>query len=168
MGIYICTNCNIQIKPYKISISKFLRDGLCSKCRGRIKYVSSIDKYRKINNCPDCGKLILKTSTRCCRCSQLKERNHQWKETKGNPNIYNSLEWRTWRKHVLERDNFKCKQCDKGGQRLAAHHIFPKREFPDLVFKIDNGITLCFKCHSDIRGKELQLVNKYIELIRPN
>jgi len=73
-----------------------------------------------------------------------------------------------WAKHVYERDNYTCQHCGaKGiepsqsfieqegrtitifdpGLKLYAHHIKPYALFPKLAYDIDNGITLCHKCH---------------------
>jgi hypothetical protein len=51
-----------------------------------------------------------------------------------------------WRKAVFERDGYKCQNC--GSQKtLHAHHIKPRKDYPELAFDIKNGITLCKKCH---------------------
>ena len=68
----------------------------------------------------------------------------------------------TWRLKVFQRDNFTCQECEQRGGSLESHHIIP---FKDLfgtsiehrIFDIDNGITLCQKCHAKIdkyRGKK--------------
>jgi len=52
-----------------------------------------------------------------------------------------------WAKAVLKRDNYKCLVCKKVNGRLNAHHIKFWKEHPKLRFDVDNGITLCDKCH---------------------
>jgi len=37
---------------------------------------------------------------------------------------------------------------------VNAHHIKRKIDFPDLTYRLDNGITLCTQCHYTITGKE--------------
>lgn len=53
-----------------------------------------------------------------------------------------------WRSDVYERDKYTCQKCrdDKGGN-LIAHHIYNYSEHYDLRTVLNNGITLCDKCH---------------------
>jgi hypothetical protein len=73
-----------------------------------------------------------------------------------------------WARKVYERDGYTCQSCglkgceastnyiEQGGRTLTvfdpgialhAHHIKPFALFPKLAWDIDNGITLCEKCH---------------------
>ena len=75
---------------------------------------------------------------------------------------------RTWAEQVYKRDNYTCQHCgakeiepsqnfiDQEGRtitlfdpglKLYAYHIKPYALFPKLAYNIDNGITLCHKCH---------------------
>ena len=65
--------------------------------------------------------------------------------------LMKSLEYKLWRRSVFERDSYKCRHCgDDRGRNLQAHHIKGWRDFPELRFAIDNGLTLCKPCHVDI------------------
>lgn len=78
--------------------------------------------------------------------------HHNW--TGGKSNNRNkyimSFIYRLWRKQVFERDNYTCVICGQIGGDLQADHIKPWCEYPDLRYEIDNGRTLCKKCHYKI------------------
>jgi hypothetical protein len=73
------------------------------------------------------------------------------------------FEYRQWRSDVFTKDNFICQECQSNNCYLEAHHII---RLIDIVRKynittieeaiqcselwnINNGITLCQKCHKD-------------------
>lgn len=74
-----------------------------------------------------------------------------WREfaTTAAERLKGSPEYRVWREAVYSRDNWTCQNCKVRGGRLHAHHIKPKRTHPELIFNIDNGITLCVRCHKE-------------------
>ena len=51
-----------------------------------------------------------------------------------------------WAKIVKELDNNKCVVCGSK-ERLEAHHIKSKSEYPELSNALENGVTLCRSCH---------------------
>ena len=59
-----------------------------------------------------------------------------------------------WAKTIKKLDNYMCKNCDSK-DNLNAHHIQPKNDFPELSLELDNGITLCDKCHGELHGFEV-------------
>ena len=56
-------------------------------------------------------------------------------------------EYRNWRSEVYKRDGWECKICKFKGRMIVAHHIKIWKTFPKLRFKVNNGITLCRRCH---------------------
>jgi len=81
-------------------------------------------------------------------------KSHWWKGgiTPINKMLRKGREWKIWRKAVFERDNYTCQKCNKrskSGKRIEIHphHIKNFSDYPELRFAIDNGITLCLKCH---------------------
>lgn len=69
-----------------------------------------------------------------------------------------TFDYRYWRKSVFKRDLYTCKCCgDKSGVgnkvELNAHHIKNWKDNEDLRYDINNGITLCDKCHIDFHSK---------------
>jgi hypothetical protein len=67
--------------------------------------------------------------------------------TEKNQAIRSSFEYKLWREAVFKRDNWTCIWCGYKGKELQADHIKPFALFPELRFSIDNGRTLCKKCH---------------------
>jgi len=61
--------------------------------------------------------------------------------------------FRIWREAIFKRDNFSCQKCKASGGYLHPHHINNFAEYIDLRFSIDNGITLCKKCHLEFHKK---------------
>lgn len=61
-------------------------------------------------------------------------------------------EYKAWRTAVYTRDGFACILCDRT-KNLHAHHIKSFSKFPDLRTVIDNGVTVCRGCHSNIHGR---------------
>jgi len=67
--------------------------------------------------------------------------------------VRKSLENRLWREAVFSRDDYTCQKCTQRGGTLHSHHIFNFSTYLDLRFAIDNGITLCKKCHRAFHHK---------------
>jgi hypothetical protein len=77
------------------------------------------------------------------------EKNPNWK---GGPKkiqeFRRTIEYRLWRKAIFEKDDFTCQKCGvRGGKLIADHHPFPFHAFPDKMYDIGNGRTLCSKCN---------------------
>lgn len=63
--------------------------------------------------------------------------------------LRNSQEWTDWRKSVFKRDNYTCQDCGDKGCELHPHHIKPKSLYKDIMFDVENGVTLCSDCHAE-------------------
>ena len=86
--------------------------------------------------------------------------------------IRDSGRYKQWRQQIFIRDNFTCQKCGQIGGKLEVHHIKPfhklieevKNYLPLLnlydgamlytpLWNIDNGLTLCKKCHWKLKRK---------------
>lgn len=76
-----------------------------------------------------------------------------------------SSKYMDWMKSVKNRDGWKCKigNNDCGG-RLEAHHILPWRDYPELRYDINNGISLCHYHHPK-KYQEHLFVDEFRELV---
>lgn len=62
-------------------------------------------------------------------------------------------QYKQWRQGVFERDDYTCQQCGEKGGQIQAHHIKQWAFYPKERYKIENGVTLCKKCHKAIHKK---------------
>lgn len=86
--------------------------------------------------------------------------------------VRTSFQYLYWRQQVLIRDKFSCQKCGATGEKLNAHHIKhfhvllkEARAYMSLfkeleavmayspMWNINNGITLCDKCHKTEHSK---------------
>lgn len=122
-------------------------------------------------------------SLKCVGKDNRKEKNYNWK---GGISSLNHLirclpKYKEWRLKIYERDYFICQmpECNKIERILHAHHIKP---FIEIIFKyniktvedalnckelwdINNGITLCKKCHYKIEKHEIEYESLFKEII---
>ncbi len=79
---------------------------------------------------------------------------------------WGSSEYTTWRTSVFERDGFRCRignvECESFVQ---AHHILSWKEYPELRYQTNNGITLCLAHHPRKRAEEKRLAPEFQKLV---
>lgn len=51
-----------------------------------------------------------------------------------------------FRDNVFARDDYECRICGAKGT-LDAHHITDRTEMPNGGYCMENGISLCHRCH---------------------
>jgi len=71
----------------------------------------------------------------------------------------NDSAYQNWVKQIKKRDNCICKinNQDCSGYCIV-HHILPWRDYPELRYNINNGITLCQFHHPRKRVEEQKLI----------
>ena len=158
--VKICPVCGKEFRAIKEQNGKFngkiIKRKFCSKeCwskRGEILYE---------HKCLYCGEAF-KTSgkrirTYCSRICAYKDRigikapNFKDGKSLERDRARLAKEVTEWREVVYKRDNYTCQECGAKGN-IHAHHIKSWAEYPELRFDIDNGVTLCEKCHGKIHG----------------
>jgi len=77
------------------------------------------------------------------------------RKLKGREFQTSEYEGRNWRAKVLWRDKYQCQHC-KAKSNLQAHHIKQRKD--GGTNRVNNGLTLCEKCHDDLH-KELWQLN---------
>ena len=88
----------------------------------------------------------------CCRdCSRQGQR---YREGVEHP-LYNPDSRRNnrrgkhgaWARAVISRDKATCQRCGATDIELHAHHIESFADHPELRWDLNNGLTLCHRCH---------------------
>lgn len=92
--------------------------------------------------------------------------NPNWKGgvTPRNHAFRTRIDYYEWQQVVWKRDNYTCALCSSW-EKPHAHHILPLSYNWEERLNIDNGITLCKKCHESIKGRELQYSLKFSLMI---
>lgn len=75
------------------------------------------------------------------------------KNTSERHRLIGTIEYKLWRLAVFERDKYTCRVCNTKGGILHAHHIKEWAKHSELRFDINNGLTLCRKCHIEVHRK---------------
>jgi len=55
-----------------------------------------------------------------------------------------------WTNSIMKRDKKNCQICQQ--EAKESHHILHKQFYPELSLLINNGMSLCKKCHYEVHG----------------
>jgi len=190
-----CRACNNKIiaRNQKSKYKNFRKDPICIDCKKKLtshyalRCLSCSMKYIRKNKFWNTTKGKKMTEEQKLKISKVrkekglakKENNGNWRNFKLKYKLYNAIknlsEYNDWRKAILIRDDYTCKECKQRGYKLEVHHdkksykeIFSKfineyNQFSVLEDKetlirlaitykdfwdLENGTTLCKKCHN--------------------
>ena len=133
---------------YKLLTSEFhdykeLLKIQCNTCNN-IFYESLANFKSALIPCPKCRLDNLRKTIKRGEFSSA------WRggKTLENDLIRKSWQYKEWHKAVFERDDYTCQCCGQHGGKIEAHHIENFSNHEESRFDVNNGITLCKKCHS--------------------
>lgn len=69
-----------------------------------------------------------------------------------------------WSKAIKDKDNHTCVNCGSKS-KLRSHHIESVKKRPDLALDLNNGITLCQKCHTLIHIENGDIISRHIDIV---
>lgn len=129
-----------QAEYRKKNKTTLLIKGRISNHKYYLKNKSKINAYKKQYR-KDHPEIFLK--------GQIKYCNKLGKIYNLSARMY-KLVLQSWSKAIRSRDNHICQVCGIRDEiKNIAHHILHKAHYPHLAFNINNGITLCYKCHRE-------------------
>ena len=147
----ICKGCKKCFEPisrnWKQRYCSMSCAGLHNKNKGRFKKdIASWNKGLK-----GYGKDVIRTKEWKEKIGKANSGIHNGNWRGGTSELNNRIrrraKYKNWRKTIFERDNYTCQFCGKRGGKLEVDHIKPFALFKRLRYKMENGRTLCVKCH---------------------
>jgi hypothetical protein len=98
------------------------------------------------------------------------EESHRWikdrSKVKVGDRILNDPLQKQWSLGVKRRDGWKCRIDDVNCEgRLESHHILPWKDFPELRYEVNNGITLCHAHHPKKKEDAAKLSPLFQEMV---
>lgn len=140
--------------------------------------------------CPTCnGVKSNRVARECRRCSaRTYSGPNSWAWRGGHTGfrkvLYATWKYKQWRQNVFKRDGFTCQMCFHHGGYLEAHHkkrmiVIIKEFIPnpgalkgyqvrdrllnyEPLWNLDNGITLCQKCHREESRHDKAIVKQQL------
>lgn len=120
---------------------------------GKKRSPEDIEKFRKSHLGKKWSEETRKKQSLLRKGKRMGADSPSWKGGKSRDK-HNGRVYIEWTRKVFERDGFTCLICKKTGGDLNAHHIKSWANYPDLRMEIDNGVTLCVKCHQELHKKQ--------------
>ncbi len=74
---------------------------------------------------------------------------------------------RDWSRQVKNRDNWECRMSNQECVgRMESHHVLSWKDYPELRYEINNGITLCHYHHPRKREDEVKLIPTFQKILK--
>lgn len=124
------------------------------KCNFCNKEYKSEAKYYCSRNCLNKDNFLIKNLSKSWGKPRYANRGLNNKGWKGGISRRTAYD-KEWKEQVKKRDNYKCVNCKNSNLiELRVHHIKDFWIYPNLRYEVDNGLTLCIRCHP-LKHKEL-------------
>lgn len=141
---YICDNCGKELFEADYDYDDGNGYDLCSDCAFKLEkftekqFLNSVGMgldtfHAAVND----GKIIIWQGK---PTPPFKRSDRQQRRT---------MQYVNWRDSVFKRDDYTCQDCGQRGGELNAHHLLGFKRYPKYRYEVDNGITLCKKCHKN-------------------
>lgn len=140
-------NCVVCEKEFKVHLSRENAKYCSYKCKAKSQLGSPgwWQGKKRLNMTGENNPTYVKDRTK------LQRYNDDNKDRRSS--AYNS-----WRNDVWKRDNWKCRISNNCKGKIKVHHILSWRNYPELRYNINNGITLCQAHHPLKRAEEKRLI----------
>lgn len=124
---------------------------LCECGNTGVYSMTYLDTNSKRSSTQSCGCYKAEVSRKNLPAVKRGDKHYNW-----NPNLTDedrsdrrTVEYLSWVKSVYKRDGYKCVVCNKKVRKLEAHHLNCWSHFPEQRYNIENGTTVCRKCHTN-------------------
>lgn len=95
--------------------------------------------------------------------------NPSWKpnrDLKTSDRRADDVKYKVWSRDVKNRDGWECRITNEDCfGRMESHHILPWRDYPELRYDLNNGITLCHQHHPRKATDEARLASVFQSLV---
>lgn len=114
-----------------------------------------------LTKCGKCGNYYdINKGHTCPNDSAKKMYQNNWLDGKSDEQkMLRTKRWHNVRQQVIAADGGECQRCLRAigihtFTDLQVHHIKPRSEFPELVYELDNLITLCGTCNRTLGTRD--------------
>lgn len=158
---YMFSKCATMLSQVRITNTRFYGDGRNEEwiaratCKKYLSKLYALGIFSEIDATP--SDLNFNLSYVYCRQEDVEKVMQNLGEVVDNLEVVKQARGKerkdSWSWKVRERDNHKCVLCGEEKGVMHAHHLNAKKSFPEQALALDNGVTLCQKCHHDFHGE---------------